>query len=846
MFNLEEFVDNPSVGALTTLQKKEWISLATAYQLEPRPNLTKTQLQRLVLEHFMEEEILDRDEVRGQFSLSSGDTEEARLNLERERVKLEILREQNKAKELSNINNISDRYVPRFDEGQPETFFSQFEKNAAIYRWPQGTWAVLLSNVFTGEAQRAYAGLSVNESLDYPTVKSTILRVYKRVPAYYRKIFRTSQKRANQTCVEFYREKLAQCQRWVDSAQVEDNYRKLLELIVYEEVKSCMPDQLQSYLEGLGIHDLEAAGPASDHYLLTYPHVNFRNKLPLAQSSHKVNPYPSGPKEPAALSPLQGRPRFAPVSSGESTNRETRSAGYSQFKPSSNSLSCSYCKKGNHTVDRCFLVNLCAYCKKSGHLRDHCPKLAQNPTRSSSALLVGMTRGTVVESVTLAGEIPVEGYEKTKSQDAFEMHPSYKPYCFSGSVSPDDSLQLSHPVTILRDSGSVRTFVLREAISSFPQCQTGHSLVVRGLFSKGEVPLCKIFLQSAVMTGYVSAGIVNELPVAGVSMILGNDVAGSSMFPHSPSVSPNCASPEQEPSEVSPACVVTRSHSRRLVKDSFSVPQVANPPPENIVSDSPTPEFALDEFFNNASQESNVPDQTSSSEPVIRSIADMAVTRTTLIAEQAKDPNLKKCFDHACLVVTSSPDVEESDITRCSHLVEPNDHEEERANAVVEPVLHNSQVLKNPGENLTHLQEEQAASIVHLLQEHVALFSDSPSLCPLLRHDVDVQDSHPEGEDQVLHPVAFFSYKLKTYQRSYATIEKEALALLMSLEHFKVYVGQSPVTVYTDHNPLVFLERMKLNNQRLLCWSITLQPYNLVIRHIKGTDNLIADALSRA
>ncbi|KAK4296090.1 hypothetical protein Pmani_031391 [Petrolisthes manimaculis] len=901
MFNLEEFVDNPSVGALTTLQKKEWISLATAYQLEPRPNLTKTQLQRLVLEHFMEEEILDRDEVRGQFSLSSGDTEEARLNLERERVKLEILREQNKAKELSNINNISDRYVPRFDEGQPETFFSQFEKNAAIHRWPQGTWAVLLSNVFTGEAQRAYAGLSVNESLDYPTVKSTILRVYKRVPAYYRKIFRTSQKRANQTCVEFYREKLAQCQRWVDSAQVEDNYRKLLELIVYEEVKSCMPDQLQSYLEGLGIHDLEAAGPASDHYLLTYPHVNFRNKLPLAQSSHKVNPYPSGPREPAALSPLQGRPRFAPVSSGESTNRETRSAGYSQFKPSSNSLSCSYCKKGNHTVDRCFLVNLCAYCKKSGHLRDHCPKLAQNPTRSSSALLVGMTRGTVVESVTLAGEIPVVGYEKTKSQDALEMHPSYKPYCFSGSVSPDDSLQLSHPVTILRDSGSVRTFVLREAISSFPQCQTGHSLVVRGLFSKGEVPLCKIFLQSAVMTGYVSAGIVNELPVAGVSMILGNDVAGSSMFPHSPSVCPNCASPEQEPSEVSPACVVTRSHSRRLVKDSFSVPQVANPPPENIVSDSPTPEFALDEFFNNASQESNVPDQTSSSEPVIRSIADMAVTRTTLIAEQAKDPNLKKCFDHAskfcgpykvlkkessvnylistpdrrkktrlvhinllkeyksrdvavteltaesqCLVVTSSPDVEESDITRCSHLVEPNDHEEERANAVVEPVLHNSQVLKNPGENLTHLQEEQAASIVHLLQEHVALFSDSPSLCPLLRHDVDVQDSHPEGEDQVLHPVAFFSYKLKTYQRSYATIEKEALALLMSLEHFKVYVGQSPVTVYTDHNPLVFLERMKLNNQRLLRWSITLQLYNLVIRHIKGTDNLIADALSRA
>ncbi|KAK3869722.1 hypothetical protein Pcinc_024950 [Petrolisthes cinctipes] len=737
MFNLEEFVANPSVGALTALQKKDWASLAIYYELEPRPTLIKTQLQKLVLEHFIEEEVLDRNEVQDHFSLGSGDTEEARLSLERERVKLEILREQNKAKELSYLSH-SDKYLPCFDEGQPETFFSQFEKNAAIHRWPPGTWAVLLSNVFTGEAQRAYAGLSVDESLDYATVKSTILRVYKRVPAYYRKIFRTSQKRANQTCVEFYREKLAQCHRWVDSAQVENNYQKLLELIAYEEVKSCMPDQLQSYLEGLGIHDLDTAGPASDHYLLTYPHVNFRNKLPLTQSSLKLNPNPFGPREPAALSPLQGRPRFAPMNSGESANREIWSAGYSQFKPSSNSLSCSYCKKGNHTVDRCFLVNLCAYCKKSGHIRDHCPKLAKNPTRSSSALLVGVTRDAVVETVTLAGEIPVVGYDKCKSQDASEMHPSYKPYCFPGSVSPDDSLQPSHSVTILRDSGSVRTFVLREAISSFPQCQTGHSLVVRGLFSKGEVPLCKVFLQSAVMTGYVSAGIVDELPVAGVSMILGNDVAGSTMFPHSQSVSQNCASPDQEPSEVSPACVVTRSNSRRLVKDSLSVPQVANPPPENnIVSYSPNPKFSLDEFFNSASQESNVLDQTSSSEPVMRSITDMAVTRTTLIAEQAKDPSLK------CLVVTSIPDVEESDITKCSHLVVPNDNEEERADSVVEPVLQNSEVLKKPGEKLAHLQEEQAASIVHLLQEHVALFSDSPSLCPLLRHDVDVQASHP-------------------------------------------------------------------------------------------------------
>ena len=96
----------------------------------------------------------------------------------------------------------------------------------------------------------------------------------------------------------------------------------------------------------------------------------------------------------------------------------------------------------------------------------------------------------------------------------------------------------------------------------------------------------------------------------------------------------------------------------------------------------------------------------------------------------------------------------------------------------------------------------------------------------------------------MLEYINLFSKKFDEHQRKYSTIEKEAL---LSVQHFDVYLNTTlmPVLVYTDHNPLVFLHKMRDRNQRLLRWSLTLQEYNLQMCHIKGKDNVIADALSR-
>lgn len=59
------------------------------------------------------------------------------------------------------------------------------------------------------QTQEVCATLSIDQSLNYDIVKSTVLRAYELVPEAYRQKIRQSQKAANQTFVEFAREKSA-------------------------------------------------------------------------------------------------------------------------------------------------------------------------------------------------------------------------------------------------------------------------------------------------------------------------------------------------------------------------------------------------------------------------------------------------------------------------------------------------------------------------------------------------------------------------------------------------------------------------------------------------------------
>ncbi|KAL5516832.1 hypothetical protein EMCRGX_G002255 [Ephydatia muelleri] len=100
-----------------------------------------------------------------------------------------------------------------------------------------------------------------------------------------------------------------------------------------------------------------------------------------------------------------------------------------------------------------------------------------------------------------------------------------------------------------------------------------------------------------------------------------------------------------------------------------------------------------------------------------------------------------------------------------------------------------------------------------------------------------------EGED---HPVAYFSRKLLPREEKYSVVEKECLAIKLAVQIFRVYLLGRSFTIQTDHRSLEWLDRLKDANNRLMRWSLALQPFQFSVQYRTGKANANADALSRA
>lgn len=100
-----------------------------------------------------------------------------------------------------------------------------------------------------------------------------------------------------------------------------------------------------------------------------------------------------------------------------------------------------------------------------------------------------------------------------------------------------------------------------------------------------------------------------------------------------------------------------------------------------------------------------------------------------------------------------------------------------------------------------------------------------------------------EGEDERV--IAYMSRKLTAAQKKYTTTERECLAVLEAISHFKSYVEGTRFKVVTDHASLLWLRNLKDPSSRLTRWALRMQAYDFELVHRRGKLNVVADALSR-
>ena len=94
--------------------------------------------------------------------------------------------------------------------------------------------------------------------------------------------------------------------------------------------------------------------------------------------------------------------------------------------------------------------------------------------------------------------------------------------------------------------------------------------------------------------------------------------------------------------------------------------------------------------------------------------------------------------------------------------------------------------------------------------------------------------------------IAYASHKFTSAQSRYPTIERETLAIVWGIQHFRPYLFGRHFKVITDHNPLKWLFSLKDPNDRMVSWQEKLRAYDFDVEHRSGVLHGNADGLSRS
>ena len=384
----------------------------------------------------------------------------------------------------------SKSFVPKFCEKDPEQFFACFERTAKMFNWPEDKWPLLIQSVLVGKAQRAYAALSDSDAQNYSEIKSAILSAYELCNEAYRQRFRSWKKSSSQTHLEFAKDKARFFERWVNSAKVK-TVEDLSQLILIEEFKSCVTPAIKVHLEDKDPKTLDEAAKLADSFDLVHK----------PKSTYMLPKKPTVPE----VSKDQSNP---PTSDGAKSESEPKPI---RKKPPE-----------------------CDFCHKKGHLRASCWKLygksASNADSKTKPVTTAWTNSEPMEPKSQKAEFTEPLTDPQISLSETLRKAGASAFQAEGRVATSEKNPQGRPINVFRDTGAFQSLIRADALPLDANTATGQEIQIADMCGTLRVPLHKIFLDSKVWSGEILVGKVQKLPIEGIHLIIGNEIAGDSIW----------------------------------------------------------------------------------------------------------------------------------------------------------------------------------------------------------------------------------------------------------------------------------------------------------------------------